>query len=374
VPDVSQFVDLTLDDRDPQALFEAFLADATSRFPDWSPREGDTEVVIAQSYAVVIAELIVAVNRLPGALLEALLGGLFELPRDSGAPPTGTITFTASDAAGHLLPAGTRLGYLQGDGTLATFTTDLDALIPPASTTGTAAVTGDTFGATLNGLAAGTPLQVLDAVAWLDAVDLEAVLAGGRDPETSQSYLTRGAELLATLTTTLVRPSQFVAAALAVPGVGRAFGIDLYDPVGPDPAAIGNLSLVLTDSAGNAVGGTVQSAVTAALAPRQQGGLAVHLLDPTLTVVDVTCSVHRDNTLTDATAAAAVQAALRAYLSPASWPFAGEVYVNELISQIRAVPGVDRVNSVTVPGGDLPLAGAGPLASAGVLTVAVTSG
>jgi len=56
VPDVSQFVDLTLDDRDPQALFEAFLADATSRFPDWSPREGDTEVVIAQSYAVVIAE------------------------------------------------------------------------------------------------------------------------------------------------------------------------------------------------------------------------------------------------------------------------------------------------------------------------------
>jgi uncharacterized phage protein gp47/JayE len=372
-PDLSPFVDLTLDDRTAQDLFDRFRVDALSRLPGWAMRDTDTAVVLAESYAQVITELIFAVNRLPGAILEAMLRRLFDLPRDTGAPATTSVTVHAADLAGHVIPAGTRFGLDTGAGQILVLTSTVDTDIIAGASDVDVDVTADIVGATWNGTPTGTGLQLLDALAFVDSAVLATPLIGGRDPETGDAYLTRGAALFAQLTQVLVLPPQFTVAAFAVPGVGRAVTIDQYDPGagGAPPNATGHVSIVLTDDAAGAVSAGVKAAVTAALVPKMMAGLALHLLDPTVTPVDVAIRVHRDASADDVTIAARVEAAIADYLDPNGWPFAGTVYRTELEYVARAVAGVDRVVSLTAPAADVVLPGVGPLPAAGTITVAV---
>lgn len=375
VPDLTPYVDLTLDDRTTQDLFDGFLADALSRAPEWDPLEVSPAVIYAQSILVACSELLFAVNRLPGAVLEALGRRGYDLPRDTGGPATATMSFIVADTDGHVLPAGTRVA-LDVDGELVTFTTDVDAAVAVGNDTGVVAISADEVGTAANGVAAGTPVQVIDSIAFLDEASLDTDVDGGRDPEGGEMYLTRLAARLQRQTLVLTVASQFEFAALEVAGVDRALGIDRYDPaVGPDPGDnLGHVTVALTDAAGAAVAAPVKDAVAAAVGPATQGGLIVHLIDPTITAVPVTMTVHRDGTLDDAAAAAAVQAALEAYLSPATWPWAGTVFVNELEHVARSVPGIDRVVVTTVPAADEALAGDAPLADAGAIVVNVVSG
>jgi uncharacterized phage protein gp47/JayE len=376
VPDLRPYVDLTIDDRTPQDLFDAFLADAASRIPDWDPLETEPAVIYAQAHCQVFSELIAAINRLPGATFEALLTRGYDLGRSQGVAAAGQVTFTVSDRLGHTLPGGTRLAIAQDDGTLATLTTNVDVVVAPGAGDAVADVTADDVGTLLNATPVGTPVQVLDSIAFLDEVTVTTELSGGVDPEESEAYLTRGSVLLQRQVITLVTPRQFALAALGVAGVGRAFAIDRYDPgiAGVPPNANGNMSVGLTDAAGLAVSAAVSTAVSDALTPDMQGGLILHLLDPTTTVVNVSVTVHRDATLSDTDAAAAVADAVTAWLSPATWPFAGTVYVTELEYVIRSVPGIDRVVAVATPAADVVLAGVVPLAQAGTVAVTVTSG
>src|SRR5687768_10446156 len=105
-PDLSDYVDLTLYDRDAAALVERALLDATLKLPGWVPREANTEVVLIEALALELVELVYAVNRLPSAVTMALLG-LFDVTRDDGTAPTVDIEVTAVDAAGYTVPAGT---------------------------------------------------------------------------------------------------------------------------------------------------------------------------------------------------------------------------------------------------------------------------
>jgi uncharacterized phage protein gp47/JayE len=375
VPDLTPYVDLTLDDRTTQDLFDGFLADALSRAPEWDPLEVSPAVIYAQSILVAASELLFAVNRLPGALLEALGRRGYQLPRGTGVAAAATMTFIVADTDGHVLPAGTRVA-LDVDGELVTFTTDVDAAVAAGNDTGVVAITADDVGTAANGVAAGAPVQVIDSIAFLDEASLATAVAGGLEPEASEDYLTRLAARLQRQTLVLTVASQFEFAALEVPGVSRALGIDRYDPAtGPTPGDnLGHVTVALADVAGVAVTPAVRADVAAAIGPATQGGLITHLIDPTITAVPVTMTVHRDGTLDDAGAAAAVTAALEAYLSPATWPWAGTVFVNELEHVARSVPGIDRVVVTTVPAADEALPGDAPLASAGAIVVNVVSG
>jgi uncharacterized phage protein gp47/JayE len=375
-PDLSPYVDLTLDDRTAQDLFDTFKVDALSRLPGWAMLDTDGAVAVAESYAQVLSELIFAVNRLPGALVEAVLRRLFQLPRDTGAPAQTSVTVHAADNAGHAIRAGTRFGLDTGVGVILTLTADVDTDIVAGATDVDVPVTADQVGATWNGTPTGTGLQLLDALAFVDSAVLATPLIGGRDPETGDAYLTRGAALFAQLTQVLVVPPQFTVAAYAVAGVGRAVTIDRYDPGTPGvaPNRTGHVSIVLTDGIAGPVSSGVKDAVTAALTPKMMGGLTLHLLDPTVTPVDVVVTVHRDSSADDTTVASRVAAALTAYLDPTAWPFTATVYRNELEFVARQVAGVDRVVTLTTPAADVVLGGVGPLPTAGTIAVNVVHG
>lgn len=230
-PDITPYIDLTVYDADPQTLYDAAIAAATVKLPEWTPREGNTEVVLLEALALEASELVYAINRLPGAIAEIAMR-LHGLTRDLGTAATATVTFTVADAAGYTIPAGTRVMLDPGAGLEARELTLLaDLVIAAGATTGTGAVT--TAGSptsTYNGTVAGTPLTVLDPVPYVSAAVLATALAGGVDPEDGDAFRDRGASMLSRMVTTLVLPAHFTSAALEQPFVARATTVDLSSP------------------------------------------------------------------------------------------------------------------------------------------------
>ena len=370
-PDALPLIDLELLDLDAQTLIDQALTDAVSKVPEWTPREGHTEVVLLESQALIAAELVYAVNRLPDAILEALLV-LYGLERDPGAPPVASFTFTTSSAADLLIPAGTRVRIVYDEGNQALdFTTDADLLIAAATGTGTTAATADDNTAALNGLT-GLDVELVDAISAVDTVTQATQVTAGVDPEDSATYQARGANLFRRLVSTLVLPEHFTAAALEDPAVERATTLDLYNPdavpAGNPGAHPGHVTVAAAGAGGTALAPAVATALVTTLEEKAHAALEVHVIAPTVTPVTVTVTIRPVAGSVAADVEAAVEAALTAYLDPDTWAWGGTVYRNELIALVDRVAGVDRVVDLTAPAADVVLAGVAPLASAGTIT------
>lgn len=358
--DLVDYVDLSPYDVDAQELVDVAKADLATKLPGLVLREGTIEAVLIEALALEAAELTYVINRLPSATIEGLFL-LYGITRDLGAAPTVTLRITAVDNAGYTFPAGLRARLDLGVGVdPLTFTTAAGITIAPGATTGQALATADRSTDDANGVAAGAILELLDAYPSVQLVDTTTVAAGGRDEETSTAWRTRGTARLARLSDVLSVPRHFTAAALENPAVTRAFTIDNYN------SATGLVAQGFVAVAVYGVNAAVSAAdkaiLLADLDDRAQANLAVSVVDPTITAVEVDATVVRKAGFTDATVVANVKAALETYLSPATWPWAGTVYRNELIAVIDAVAGVERVTSITTPAADLALAGIAPLA------------
>lgn len=372
-PDITPYVDVTLYDADTQDLVDSAVNDGLSKLPGWVPAAGNTEVVVLEMLALPVAELIYRVNRMPGAVVEALLA-IYGITRSPGSPASGVVHFDVSSSGGYTIPAGTSLGLTLAGTTFALRTSE-DLAIPTGSTGGDVAVETVENTDVLNGTAAGSPVQVVDRVVYVERAALSVALSGGAPAEDTASILNRGAQVFSRLTSTLVTPDHFKQAALGTPGVFRATAVQSYDPgsghaPGTDP---GHVSVAVLGSGGTPVASAVKSALLAQLQSSAQANLAVHLVDPTVSTVNVTMTVTAMPGANTTTVRAAVVAALQAYLSPAQWPWSAVVRVNELIALASNVDGVDYVNPGMTPSTDQALSGAAPLASAGTITVTVNS-
>lgn len=374
-PDVSEYVDLAIYDKDPETLLAQVLADVSAKFPGFAPRAGSTERVLLEALSLIVSEEIYAANRLPGTVTQVLLQ-LFGVERDEGTAPTATATFTLSDNLGHTVPAGTRLRLdLGNNADSVIFTTNVDLVVGAGNVTGTVAVTGDRPTDEANGTAAGTDLALIDAIPFVASVELGAAVADGATPESDADWLDRGVIRLRRLVTTLVHPSHFTSAALEEADVDRATTLDNYDPgqAGDPGDHAGHVTVAVLGANGAALSGARKLAIEADLEEIALANLDVHVVDPTVTAVNVTATVVRTVTADSATVDAAVVAAVQAYLDPASWPFAAVVRRNELIALIDGVEGVDYVDTLTAPAADVVLAGVAPLADAGVVDITVNA-
>lgn len=369
-PDTADYVDLTIYDADPQTIYDAGIAAALAKLTDWQPREDNTEVVLLEALAVEISELVYAVNRVPGAVVETLLR-LYGLTRDLGRQPSASITVTLADNLGHTIPAGTRFMLAVDD--LADpleLSLDADLVIAPGATAGTGTATGlglPTSAANLTPI--GTPLTVLDPVPYVNTATLATAIGGGTDPEDGDAFLDRGIVRLSRLVTTLVHADHFTAAALEQPYVSRATTSDLTandGTIGNDP---GHVTVAVLGPGGAMLSATDKSDLTSLLSAAALANLVVHVVDATITSVAVTATVVVKDTADVTDTLDACELALAEYLNPDTWEWAGTVYRNELISLLDQVEGVERVATLTAPAADVALSGIGPLTTAGVLTV-----
>lgn len=367
-PDLSAYSDLILYDVQPADLVQRALLDATVKLPDWDPKDGNTEVVLMEALSLVAAEFLYGVNRVPSATTMTVMA-LLGITRSDGAPATATATFTLSDTLGHDIPAGTIVRLNVGPDAV-DFTTTVALSVAAGSSTGTVAVQSSTNTAAVNGVAVGTVLELITAVPFVDTVVLATAVAAGADPESDEDWRTRAIQRFARLNDTLVRPEHFTAETLgSYPQVVRATTIDNYDGAGVNA---GHVSVAVLGSNSSLISAGDKTAITAALDAKAQANLAVHVIDPTITNVDVDVTVKGLPGYTAPAIHASVTAALTAYLSPDSWPWAGTVRRYELIALVSDVEGVDYVTTLTTPAADQALSGAAPLAKAHTLTVTVT--
>lgn len=371
--DLSDYINLTVYDRDPPELIARALVDAAQKLPGWVPREGNTEVVLIESMALQVAELVYAINRVPAAIVEALLR-IYGVTRDPGAPPTTTVRFDFLDSLGHTIDAGTRVRYNPGDpDDVVVFAADTNATAAPGVSFVEVAATGTRNTTVANGTIAGTVLDVIDSVVAVDEATLADPIGAGRDPEDTATWLNRGVQRLARLNSALVLPLHFVARALEEPGVVRAQALDRYNPaVGPVGSNNGHITVAVMGDAGVALSGGAKTALQDAMSLLASAHLVVHVIDATVNTVNVTATVARIEGYTASEVQANVVAALKAYLDPNVWAWGATVWRNELISVMDRAAGVDRVVSVTTPATDLALTGVAPLAKWGTLAVTVT--
>lgn len=373
-PDVVSYVGLELLDVDAQQLLDTALANAALSFPDWTPREGNTEVVLLEEFAAMAEDVVYAINQLPNGLAELLLR-MFGLQRDQGAPPYAEVRFTVTDTTGYTIPQGTTVRLDMGaDTEPLDFTTDTDLVIPEGATSGVVLASASEATVIANGRGSDTPLELLDAITDVEAVTLNAPVAGGRVAEDGDAFLDRGAPMLARLTSTLVRPEDVETYLAERTDVTRIRVLDLYNPATPSipPGnAPGYVTAAVATGAGTTLTDAAKDLIAADLRNKMHAGLIINVVDADVAVLNVAVTVLRFATADDAAVALAVEAAVRAYLDPDTWAWDKTVRVNELIARVDAAAGVDAVLDVTAPDGDVILNGYAPLPKAGTVTVTV---
>lgn len=487
VPDVSDAAGLVLYDLTAADLKDRAVLAVTSAMPGATIPDGSVESTVLDAGALLVAELVYAMNRVPGATLEALLSQGYLIPRSAGVAPSSTVRFFAA-AAGASVPRGTIVAVAVSDEQVQ-FTTDTDLTLLTGTPSGTVTVTGSDFTALANGVGFGTPVTVLTGTTGVTSASLAATVGGGADPENADAYITRASNRLGRLSDVLGRPKDFERYALEQVGVARALALDdtLTDTL-PTPSGVtatpsatggtlaagtytyrvsavnaqgetlasaavtasttgttssvavswaavtpplgvsavtgyrvygrtGTVGLLTTTAAGTLtytdtgaatpgvgvattnttapvagaadgyvtvavlaaggalVPGATKTSLQAAMGLQAQANLGVRVVDPTITTVPVTATVKALPGFVAATVQASVVAALTAYLSPASWPWAATVRRNDLIALMEGVAGVDYVTAghPTIPAGDVALAGVAPLAAVGTLTITAVS-
>lgn len=372
-PDLSAYVDLRVFDVSDQTMINTALAAAKLNLPGWIPREGNTEVVILEALALEMAEGIVAVNRIPGAVVAAILL-LAGVDRDFGAAPIATATFTLADTVGHTIPGGTRLYLLLDDGSTVTFLVEPPGLvIDPGNNTGTVSIIGDTFTDAANGIGSPTALVLADPVPFVEHVQLASTVADGRSMETDNEWRDRGVARLSRLSDALVIPRHFEAAALERAEVTRAVAVDLWDGTGAAGGDAGHITVAVLGEDGTPLSTGAKNEILADLEARAVAILIVHVIDITVVTVPFTAQVHLLDGYDDAVTQDAVEDAIRSYVDPMAWQWGGVIRINEIISLIDRVDGVDYVGAVTINGlaVDYAISGAATLPKAGTVTVTV---
>jgi hypothetical protein len=209
-PDVSNYVDLTVYDLQPTAIYDLAVDYAQTALPEWTPVTGSIEDALLQASSNMTGQLLGAINRLPAGAIEGLLS-LFGITRNSGVAANGTATITFIDDTGYTLAAGTRFGFLDtsgADSILYIFETSETVSVNVGQTQISVPIRGISL-SRYPSLPDGTSLQLLSAVSYVDSAVLNADLNPGGFAETDADYLNRGATVFGYLSETLVLPSQF---------------------------------------------------------------------------------------------------------------------------------------------------------------------
>ena len=175
------------------------------------------------------------------------------------------------------------------------------------------------------------------------------------------------------MTDTLVIPEHFTQLALEQAYVTRANAIDNYDPTSGNPVGddAGHITVVVYGNGAN-VSAPNKTTLLTLLENNSAANLGVHLVDPTITTVNVTATVKKIDSYDSTVVLNSVVDAIEAYLSPTTWPWSGTVRRNELITLISNVVGVDYTVSLSAPASDVVLGADTVLANAGTVTITVT--
>lgn len=336
-----------------EEILDAAIQRVENALPEWTPRPGNTEVVLLEAMSMLLGLELVAINDVPDVVFERLLA-LHKITRSPGQYATATATFTVgSTEPVYTIPTGVTLRLLNPDtGEDMEFeTTEAREIVVAEGRSATIAIRATEYGAQVNGVAAGAPLEVVDALPFVDSVRLGSIVLGGEDEEEDDSLFNRGAARMARMTSTIVLADQFSLAAIEDERVARAFAQSLADPARPGVEAPGHVTVTVLGYAGELDTGDRES-IRQALAAQAVAGLKIHVVPPDVTDLSVEVDVIVNSGAVTADVLAAVEHRVTRYLTPLEWDWSEKVYRNVLVAHAAAVPGVARVVDVRLYGPD----------------------
>jgi hypothetical protein len=373
--DLGAYVDLRIFDVPDQDLISAMIAYYGIVNPGWVPREGNTEVLLMEAIALAIAENVATINRLPGAVVEAVLH-LAGVDRDFGAPAIGTATINLADGLGYTIPTGTRFYLPLATGTVVFLAQAPDTQIAAGATSATINLISQINTAAANGVTTGTRLVLADQLSMVQTVVLASTVSSGRDPETDAAWRDRGVARLKRLSDALVVPAQFNAFIDEDVRIGRVMTVDLWDgsvgsphTPGADP---GHITCCVLDPTGLTLGTPDLTDLQAQAQAKAAAMLAVHVINAALDTANIVVTFVTAAGYVAATVAAAIITTLRNYINPLTWAAGAPLRHNELVSVADQVPGVDYITHVMINGSTLDVTASSPraLPQAGLLDVA----
>jgi hypothetical protein len=348
------------------------------QWEDWKGNDGDLEVVQIEAIAPMAQNATETAAQVPPAVFSSILQlhGVAPIP---GTPATTTVTFVFTDAGEYTVPAGFEV---QIDGVA--FTTDDDA-------TGTSSVAGVPVTAAVVGeIGSDLPGDVVapgGGLSFLSDITVDAPTANGTDPESEDDHRNRGSRALELQGKTLVTARDYELEARDTPGVGRAAAVS-------DPATR-TMVVYAADDSGATLSTDKKNEVLDKYAPLRLSNWTVSIGDPTHTPVHVAYAVTTEPGFDLAEVRGRIDERLAEALDPSvfgrprgfgdsgparGWVIDTKVRRNKLIAELGELPGVDRVDDLTVTGdagstdgtGNWTLPGTAPLPQPGTFTGTVS--
>ena len=170
---------------DEQALADGAVANLQATWADWTPNDGDLEVVLIETLSPYASAAAQNAAQMPPAAFIALGTKLYGIAYGQGIPASTTVTLTfQDDAGGYDVPAASEFdlgGYA--------FQTVSDVTSEPGSAiaTGIPVIAND-IGVTFNGLTSADWSSVTMPV-WVTNLTTEAATEGGVDAQDDYDYL-----------------------------------------------------------------------------------------------------------------------------------------------------------------------------------------
>lgn len=362
-----------------EILAEMF-ADYQARLPGWVPNPGAPEVVMMEVVALRHAVRLDVDAQVLAAIFTYFGSTLAGVPFNPALPATVQATIEVKpEYAGeeHVLEAGFRVS-LEGPEGPVTFVTPADLTLAIGEESAVITLAALEPGTAGNGLSGAVTL--LDTRDWLEAIVLSGETGNGQDEEEEAAYLNRLAAKERRDSPTIITAPDAQEAILELPGVGRCLILDNYVPkIGGEAAkegVPGAFTAVLTDETGANVSAETKAAALALVNNERLLDLTGYIIDPTRTNTTVTFGFNLLPGWEAAAVKAAAEAAVRAYLSAATWglipgpagvdDWEDELLVrySELYTAINNVEGVNHVLKVEINGSkdkNLALTGPGAL-------------
>jgi len=207
-PDFSQYIDLTINDKQPDEIYNEAVEYARLALPEFFPRPGTIESALLQATSLVSAINLGEINRLPDGLMEGILKYMGIIRKEATFGKVN-ISFQVSPAGG-TVPDGTIAVYETTDGDLTVrypFITSGDNSAAVDSTTVTIEATSQVAGI-IPDIPSGTILSLAQPSATVISATTSGVITQGDRAETQNEYFSRGTTILETLNSTLATAGQ----------------------------------------------------------------------------------------------------------------------------------------------------------------------
>jgi len=375
---------------DPETLALTVFQYIQGLAPNWTPQDGNLDVWIIRSVAALAGENRDIASDVQDDIFR-YYGGLVGVPPLEGSPATGATTWVMQDAAGYLIPVGTNVGIRDNTGTMQTFQTTSDTIVPAgqnATAAGAIVISALEIGVSNNNLGlANQVITLIDVLDYVQTVTLINPTSGGTDAELDADYLSRLSSRMQRLSQRPILPADFAAMTLdADPSIARAVAIDGYNPADQTYNNQRMVAVAAIDANGNAVSATVKNKIDTLLQANREINFIVNVIDPKYTTVNVVVGYKLALGFDQTTVDNGVTQAINNYLNPAtwgqdptitqgstsnSWVETPNVYYNEVIAAVSNVTGVDHVASLTLNAGtaDIVMATPAALPRAGTITI-----